>query len=388
MIKKSKSAYSYYNSLSSLYDKLDKKDHKVLTKEEEYEMLKKIKENKNDKELVNKFVNHNIDLIVSIANKIKQSTPENEFDIMDLVNEGVIGIYKAIERFDINSGNKFSTYATYWIKSEISRAVIDKGKTIRKPVYFVELMRLIKELNSSFYAKNGVYPTTEDICKMLNEKGYNYSIEKLKNFLEIEYEVSSISTDLFITIDDEEDENCVISLVKDDRESNNPADNLYNRMIKDNIYQALDCLRPIEKEVIILKFGLKDGISYERKEISQMLNLPEIKIYYLEKNALKKLKANKIIERHKIYQEPKEKQFILWLNDGNSVETLKNKKFSDGTTYLKYYIENKELLKEKVQAILNEEEIYILEKYLLQSEDKEKIENKNKNKRIRTKRLN
>ena len=247
--------------------------YKLLTKEEEIELAEKVK-NGNAAAKVT-LINHNLRLVVSIAKHYMG----RGMSFSDLIQEGNLGLIKAVDKYDLSKGFRFSTYATWWIKQNISRAVMDQGRSIRIPVHVIELMSNIKKVEREFQQKYGREPKEEEIAAILN-----LDVKKIKDA----YASMKDATSLDIMVGDEED-TTVGSFIEDESVA------LDFSAIEDEgrneaIQQVLQTLNERERLIITHRFGLDGGRAMTLDEIGSILNLSKERIRQLEAGALKKLR--------------------------------------------------------------------------------------------------
>lgn len=247
--------------------------YKLLTKEEEIELAEKVK-NGNPAAKVT-LINHNLRLVVSIAKRYMG----RGMSFSDLIQEGNLGLIKAVDKYDLSKGFRFSTYATWWIKQNISRAVMDQGRSIRIPVHVIELMSNIKKVERDFQQKYGREPKEEEVAAILN-----LDVKKIKDA----YASMKDATSLDIMVGDEED-TTVGSFIEDESVA------LDFSAIEDEgrneaIQQVLQTLNERERFIITHRFGLDGGRAMTLDEIGSQLKLSKERIRQLEAGALKKLR--------------------------------------------------------------------------------------------------
>ena len=247
--------------------------YSVLSKEEEIELAEAIA--RGDQEAKQELINHNLRLVVAIAKKYMG----RGLSLLDLIQEGNIGLIKAVDKYDVSKGFKFSTYATYWIKQSISRAVMDQTRNIRIPAHMIELISNIKKIENQFEQDNNRKPELIEIAEILN-----ISIDKVKEA----YACMKDTTSLNIVIGEDED-NTIGSLIEDEStisifssiEENDRAAAIEN---------VLDTLSEREKTVIKLRFGIGSDRAKTLDEIGKKLELSKERIRQIETTALRKLR--------------------------------------------------------------------------------------------------
>ena len=235
--------------------------------EEELELFKQAQDG--DVNAKNKLLIANQRLVFSIANKYYYSAMSLE----DIIQEGYIGLVKAIEKYDYNSNNKFSTYASAVIKQNIQRALDEKDSPIKIPVYVQDAIRKIKECELNLMNSLKRKPTLEEIATSLNNE---YSVDKIKEYLSYNYNITSL--------DQEDDENKPVFQIEDDDKVDESTINLH-QLLKDEI----DKLDDLSKNVIILRYGLFGHNEHSFKEISNILNISEQQARRIDKKARNKL---------------------------------------------------------------------------------------------------
>ena len=246
---------------------------KLLSLDEELKLADRIMEG--DEEAKRILAESNLRLVVSIAKRYVG----RGMLFLDLIQEGNIGLMKAVEKFDVSKGYKFSTYATWWIRQAITRAIADQARTIRVPVHMVETINRLARIHRQLTLELNREPSEEELSKKMN-----MPVERIREILKISQEPVSLETPI-----GEEDDSHLGDFIKDEHNMS-PEDYATNELLKQEISEVLLTLTEREEKVIKLRFGLEDGKSRTLEEVGQMFGVTRERIRQIEAKALRKLR--------------------------------------------------------------------------------------------------
>lgn len=279
--KKKKSSPVKINSVQSYLKEIGKIP--AITAKDEKDLAKRIEEG--DKDAKRRLAEANLRLVVSIAKKYIGRSPN--LTLLDLIQEGNLGLFRAVEKFDWRKGYKFSTYATWWIRQTITRALADQARTIRIPVHMIETLTKYTQAKRKLLQELGREPLDEEVAAEMG-----LEVEKIRHLDKISQKAISLET----PVGEDEKDSVLGEFIKDEK-IESPSSQAGRTLLREHLNYIFEDLAERERKIIEMRFGLEDGVTHTLEEVGQEFNVTRERIRQIEAKAIEKIRAHKDLKR-------------------------------------------------------------------------------------------